>query len=66
MDRRIKRLSVLLCVMLLIAAGIYIAGRLGAIGESAMMLGLLPVMLAILCLTCVIYALGGTDEKRHR
>ena len=66
MKKRVRLLFALLIVIMLIAAIIYIAGRLGVIGEAVMMWVLLPLMLGAVCLTCVIYAEGASDEKRDR
>ena len=66
MKKRTKWLVGFLIGLLLISAAIYIAGQLGYLRESVMMLSLFPFMLAILCPTCVIYAEGAADEKRDR
>jgi len=51
---------------MLIAAIIYIPGRPGVIGETVMMPVLLPLMPGAVCLTCVIYVEGTSDEERNR
>ena len=56
-------LIILLIAVFLIAAVIYIAGRTGFIGETAMMLILLPLMLGMIVLTCLIY-FGSTGDKK--
>lgn len=66
MKKRVRLLFALLIVIMLIAAIIYIAGRLGMISEAVMMWVLLPLMLGAIGLTCAIYVEGASDEKRDR
>lgn len=66
MNKRKALLIILLIVILLVSAVIYIAGRLGVIGEAVMMLTLLPLMLGVVCLCCILYAEVSSDEKRDR
>ena len=66
MKKRVRLLFVLLVVIILISAVVYIAERMGVISETAMMLILLPLMLGTVCLTCVIFVEGSSDEKRDR
>lgn len=66
MNKRKALLIILLIVILLVSAVIYIAGRFGFIGEAAMMLTLLPLMLGVVCLCCILYAEDSSDEKRDR
>ena len=58
----------LLILAVLLAAGLYAAGRTGILNETAMMLLLLPIMLGIVCLCCLIYAYesasrGGSETN---
>lgn len=66
MKKRVRLLFFLLIVIMIAAAIIYAAGRLGWIGETVMMLLLLPLMLGAAGLTCAIYVEGASDEKRDR
>lgn len=64
MKKRKLWLVILMAVIVLAAAGIYIAGRLGVIGEGVMMLALLPLMLGMICVACLIYAAWASDEHK--
>lgn len=66
MKKRMIWLTSLMAISLLAAAVIYILGRLGWIPEAVMMLVLLPLMLGVICLTCLIYAEETSNEKRDR
>ena len=66
MSKRVKLLIFALIAIIVITAVIYLLGRLGTIAEAAAMWILLPLMLGIICISCILYSEVGSDEKRNR